>query len=291
MALERIEKLNTKIIILLAVVIITYCVVFPFSVPITISARTRHMYQLISEVPDGSTILVNDESGPSVWRTPDQYPNVIAVMYQLLRKNCKFIFFSSMMPDNSQLFIDMEIKSGDFPIAATPGKVYGIDWVIVGWVAGMEAGLAEFGKDLKAAKVIDWLGNSLYDMPLMKNIKSAADFDLLLIASGTLGDTEGVFRQIQTPYKLKTVVCTGTSTQPSYMAYVSSGQVQEVIYGPQIAAEYETLIGRPGVGLATVSSTTTMVAYSIVVFFIIGNIPIFARMRWRKVGLPEKAKE
>jgi hypothetical protein len=289
---ERIEKLPRQAVWGVALIIVIYCTINPPIVPIPFSNRSLNMYNVINAIPDGSKILVDDESSLQLFRVTDQYPCLVAVLNHLATKNCRFVFFSSMLPDNSQMFDSMIISSHDFIIGTLPGKVYGIDWAILGWVGGMESGLSSFGNDILASKPYDYQGLSTKDMPIFTGIKNAGDFNFLIMtAAGS--DTPAVFRQIQSPYKLPAVMVAGSGSASEFMAYVSSGNLKEVLYGVQMGAEYETLIKKHGVGLATVGSQNITVIYELVLIIGVSNIPTIAgliKKSSKKTGSIEKTK-
>lgn len=282
MVLERIEKVNAKVITIVAIIIVSYATIFPIAIPLAITNRTKHFYDTIAAIPDGSKILINDESPPASYRTLDSYPNAIACYFQLIRKNCKLYFYSSQMTDNSQQLTLMEADSGDLPFKAFD-YIYGKDWVEFGWIAGMESGLAEFAKDIVGARAYDYQGTPLNDMPVMAGIKSVSDFYLMVHVVSGPADTEGMFRQIQAPYKVKILIICATGMQPQMMQYISSGQAIEMIGSTLSGAEYETLIGRPSIALATMGSITVVALYTIL-FVAIANIPIVARLARKRGG-------
>lgn len=288
MSLERLAKIDRRIIWVIVAAVLIYCTVLPPKMPMVIESNVQNFYNLMQAIPDGSKILYDDESGPSVFRTTDVWPLQMAVLTQLAKKNCVFLFFSTMMPDTSDQEDLLIISSGEFPIASRPDYAYGKDVIIMGWIGGMEAGLAGWAKDF-TARNYDYNGVPIMDMPLIKNnnIKTAGDFDVLFVA-GSTGDVDAVMRQVQTPYKMLTFCVSNTQGSSGMMQYIASGQIKAIVYGPNQGAQYESLINKPGLDTAAVSSMSASVIM-VISFIVISNIPLISKRR--KAVTSEKAKE
>ena len=108
----------------------------------------------------------------------------------------------------------------------------------------------------------------------MEGINKFEDFDFLFSASaGYPGTTEWVqFAADPTDVPMSTGT---TSIQVNdVIAYVNSGQVKGILAGMPGAAEYEELIGVPGIGTSGMDAQS--VAHLVIVLFIvIGNIGYF----------------
>lgn len=73
------------------------------------------------------------------------------------------------------MFADRTMK-----MYAQLGKKYGVDYVNLGFFSGAESGLAAWAENFPNIFKTDWLGVPIAQFPMMKDIKSVKDFDLVL---------------------------------------------------------------------------------------------------------------
>jgi hypothetical protein len=201
-------------------------------------------------------------------------------MKHLLSKNCKFVFWSCGAADDSAQLVNLVIATNDLPLNAK-GYRYGVDYVILGWLGGGEAAVRNWAIDIWKQKSYDYSGTPLSQLPLMSNVHSAPDFNFWVIYSKQSTDVDLLLRTIQTFYGLTPVCCCPASDAGSYLIYVNSRQIQELLFGPELAAEYEKMLNMPGFGLKTIDALSIMVLMSIF-FLVLCNIPLLARKMMKK---------
>jgi hypothetical protein len=286
LALKRIEKLDRRITYLTVTILVTLALLFPMGLPVTTSTRAQHYYDIVEAVPEGAKVLVT--GGPALVASPvpEAWPNFVATMNHLARKNVKFIFVSFLEAYVEGDFVSVCIEKGEIPIK---DWVYGVDYVVIGWVGGGEVGIGSWANDIWGTKDYDNDGTSFSTLPLMADIRTAADFDFWVFGTHIIGDVEATLRQIQQPYGLPLVTNSPASQAGSHMVYVRTGQIQEVLYGARLGAEYEALIGRPGMGAATMDALSVL-ALVLIAFIVLGNIPVFAEMRQKAPPTEELRK-
>jgi hypothetical protein len=201
---------------------------------------------------------------------PELFPMTLATMHQLWSKNVKIIvvgFWAEGPLVFNQLLNQMDPKSY--------GKVYGVDWINLGYIPGGESAMRAFGDDMAKAVAKDYIeGKNLKEFPIMTTINSAKDVNLIIsIETGTPGLTEWL-RQWQEPYKTKIVVgCIGVSA-PGMAPFLQSGQLSALLPGLTSSAEYELLINRKGLAIAGVDAVS-MSHILVVALVILGNIGYF----------------
>ena len=127
----------------------------------------------------------------------------------------------------------------------------------------------------------DAQGNFLDDIPMMNGINQVADFDYIFSASAGYPGTVEWVQYAADP----TGVIMGTGTTSiqvnEVMPYVQAGQIKGILGGMPGAAEYEKLIGQPGIGTSGMDAQS--VAHIVIVGFIIfGNISFFVERRRSK---------
>jgi hypothetical protein len=202
---------------------------------------------------------------------PELFPMSIATFRHLLTKDVKIIVVTFWAA--GALVFDQvltQVNPQDY------NKVYGTDWIDLGYIPGTETAMASFSRDPVGTASTDFLQHQpTASYPIMQNIKSAADFSLIIsIETGTPGAGEWL-RQAQAPYGTPLIVgCVGVSA-PGMMPFVQSGQISALLPGLTASAEYEKLLGKPGLAIAGVDAVSTS-HLLIVLLIVLANIAYFA---------------
>jgi len=270
--LEKFQNLDRRWVYLLAWIFVLVPLIFPLGLPVPINKESQQWYKAINDIPDGSVIVFAPMYGTS--GMPELFPMTLATMHQLWSKNVKIIVVSFWAEGPlvfNQLLNQMDPKSY--------GKVYGVDWINLGYIPGSEPAMRAFGEDMAKAVAKDYIeGKNLKEFPIMQTINSAKDVNLIIsIETGTPGLTEWL-RQWQEPYKTTIVVgCIGVSA-PGMAPFLQSGQLSALLPGLTSSAEYELLINRKGLAIAGVDAVS-MSHILVVALVILGNVGYFVSRR------------
>ena len=268
--LSRVDRRWIFLIIGLSVLLPLF---FPLGLPIRATDTTQIVYNAFDSLDPNSKVLLSCEYGPST--KPEIHPMVIAVLHQLFRNNHK-VYVSCLWPDG-QFMADEALRK----VAPLYNKTYGEDYVILGYKPGNEAVIKGMVRDLRAIFSTDVKGTKVEDIPMMTKIFKFEDFDFLFSASaGFPGSIEWMqYATDNTDVKMST----GTTSimVNDIMPFVVSKQIQGILAGMPGAAEYETLVGKPGIGTSGMDAQS--LAHLIIVLFIIfGNIGYFIERNKRK---------
>ncbi|GAH98398.1 unnamed protein product, partial [marine sediment metagenome] len=230
--------------------------------------------EYIENIPSDSTIIVTMDYGVS--GMPELYPMTVATMHHLWTdtkaKNFKIVVIATW--NQGPLVFDTLLDQMN--PASTYGVVYGEDWIELGWIPGSETGMAALAVDMWSQTPRDFLEDRpLSDYPIMENIKTAEDIDLVVsFETGTPGLPEWL-RQWNTPYGTPFIVgCIGVSV-PGMAPYLASGQLDALMPGLTASGEYEVLIGRPGLAVSGLDAVS-MSHLLVVLLVVVGNIAFFA---------------
>ena len=268
--LSRVDRRWIFLIIGLSVLLPLF---FPLGLPIRATDTTQIVYNAFDSLDPNSKVLLSCEYGPST--KPEIHPMVIAVLHQLFRNNHK-VYVSCLWPDG-QFMADEALRK----VAPLYNKTYGEDYVILGYKPGNEAVIKGMVRDLRAIFSTDVKGTKVEDIPMMTKIFKFEDFDFLFSASaGFPGSIE--WMQYATD-NTNVQMSTGTTSimVNDIMPFVVSKQIQGILAGMPGAAEYETLVGKPGIGTSGMDAQS--LAHLIIVLFIIfGNIGYFIERNKRK---------
>ncbi|MBS7637554.1 hypothetical protein KEJ49_01495 [Candidatus Bathyarchaeota archaeon] len=266
---ERLQEVDSRIIYLLLWIVILWPLISPIGLPISISAGTREYFKMIDDLKPGSRVVLSYDL--SFAGLPELGPMTLATLHHLLTKDVK-IYICSFWEAGSDIAAD-DIK------ALNPeknyGKVYGRDYIHMGYNPMREVGMAQFASDVYKAFPTDYINKKpLETYEIMKGVSGAKDFDLLIsIQSGTPGNPEWV-RQWIAPFGIPYILGALGVSVPEVAPYYNAGQVKAFIAGLRSAAEYELLVGRRGVALAQQDplSTTHIL---VILFVVIGNLGYF----------------
>jgi hypothetical protein len=240
---------------------------FPLGLPIRATATTQKVYDTIDALPHGSKVLVSCEYGPST--KPEIHPMTLAVMRHLFKNNHK-VYVTCLWPDGQFLAEEALDQVG----GEEYGLKYGEDYVLLGFRPGNEAVVKGIVSNLRKVYTIDSRGTKVTEIPMMDGIHRFEDFDFLFSASaGYPGTIEWVQYAVD-PTDVPMSTGTTSIQVNEVMPYVAAGQVNGILAGMPGAAEYEALIGVPGIGTSGMDAQS--VAHLVIVLFIVlGNIGYF----------------
>jgi hypothetical protein len=271
--LDKIENMDVRIIYILVIICIAIPIARPIGLPIPLSESTMSAYDFINKLPEGSVILVGFETGAAGWA--ELGPQLNAYMQHIFDRNLKPIIVSGNV-DGAQL-----AEMYTIPKMIKPGKVYGKDWVNLGYIAGGESGIAAFASRITSVTPRDYFGTPVEGLEMMKDVKSAADFKLAIVCSWGTPGHEDYLRQYTTKFGVPLIVGAQTVTVPALVPFYQSKQVVGYTSGLRGAGEYEILIHHPGYAVASLDAASS---YHLVVFvlIVIGNLAIVAKRFTKK---------
>jgi hypothetical protein len=237
-----------------------------------ISKWTLDAFDVIEKLPPRSVVLYNVELHE---RDVELYPlNFAGFYHTVMKKDCILIVYcvnEGSVMGAEWLIQDTGIKDS---------KVYGTDYVHLGFFPGLDVTIAAFCNDILSTKTVDHYGNPIANMPIFQKVKNINDIDLIITSSG---GHEFLYwaRMAIIPYK--TLGLAFPSGAVSGMVYdqVALGIYKSAIIAQRGAAEYETLLGRPGRALATFAPLWVIYVVE-VALLIIGNIAFLYHRRSKK---------
>lgn len=258
---------------MLLVAVISVPIVSPIGLPVPISRYTKMAYDAIEAVPQNSLVLFSSVNAGGNW--PDLGIPSVALTTHLFKRHLKFVFIGfdagGEAPTVQQTMILPAVDRG----LGRFGAQYGVDYVNLGWVAGLESGEAAFANNIRSVVTRDFVqGKPIDELPIMKGVNTGKDFQFVI----HVGYAEDPIRQYVTAFKLPLVVATWGMMGPHYPPYVEAGQMKGLIVGMPGAAEYELLIGMKGDGLRG-SDALSMTHLMVAVFCVLGNVYYFGVVR------------
>lgn len=264
--MEKLGNIDRRWVYLLGWIAVLVPLSYPLGLPVSMGRDSRGWFSYIEDIPDGSVIMVTLDYGTI--GMPELYPMTVATFHHLWNRNFKVVVVASW----NQGPMVMDVVLDELKPAEKYGKVYGEDWIELGWFAQSEIGMAALGKDIWATIPVDHLEDKpTSSYSIMQDIKTAEDVDLLIsFETGTPGLPEWA-RQWITPYDTPVMVgCIGVMV-PEVAPYLQTGQCRALLPGLTASAEYEQLLRRPG--LATAGVDAISVSHLLVIILVVvGNV-------------------
>jgi hypothetical protein len=255
---EKMGNIDKRVLYVLLVLVLLYPMVKPIGLPISISLATKTSYDAVEKLKSGDTIMM--DFGYYVDGAPDVEPILVAVLKQLMAKNIKVIAMGYR--EHAPMLIDKAFA----PYAGT--KVYGTDYVNLGFLAGGETAIQAYSRDIKKAFPRDVKGTPTEQIPILKNITGAAECQMFMFFTDSAADYW--VRQVS-QFKVPIVGGVITVSAPQAEPYLASGQLTGLLAGLRSAAEYELLMKAPGPAAAGMDAQSTGHVL-LILFIIMGNI-------------------
>lgn len=270
---DKINQIDVRIFYYLLVITIIIPFIFPFSIPMTISPWTRDAYLFVDSLEPGSVVLAPNIIEASCWGECGY--GWIATWEHYFEKDLKVVAVSLYKdgPLLCERVIDT-LESRGVEIE------YGVNYVNLGYIAGINSAIAAMVEPPDGMhKVVktDYFGNSIESLPLMQDVKSVEDVDLISHTSSGWG--EDWIGLAVVPYGAKyqySIIGAGT---PWLVNEYDLGLAIGGLGGLKGGAEYELLMDRPSAAVQSMNAISTTHVL-IVVLILISNISlIFTRQR------------
>lgn len=269
---DRIVRVDYRILMGIAVLAFVIPIAVPFVLPLPITTDVQRFYDFWeNDLPDGS--VVGYAADVSVGQ-PNLFQVYAAVMWHLGEqardRDFKLIFWS--LESSGPFVVDRILE--EYGVSAMFDQLtYGVDYAMFHYIPGAEVAVESLAKDFWGTTAVDRYGTPVADLPIMANVKTAADFDALFCSEGGIGTTLFYLRHWQGGYpNLEHSYAVGQGSPATYQAaYYLSGQYHVALGGSDAVAQYETILNRPGEGLiiTNIWQLTHLVG---LVFVIVGNI-------------------
>ena len=273
---QRIERLDRRWIYLAVGVTVVLSFLLPSPFPIGITPEARSLFDAVEALPDGSKVMVVYDYYPAA--IAECEPIAIAALHHLFRKNCKVVTLSNIPYGGPSMAERVTRVMGD-----RYGKVYGVDYVNLGYKYGYVAVLSGMGQSIESIFPTDNSGTPLAQLPLMDSVKNYSNVAFVFeIADNATADywVSIVNAQYGVP-----MGCGGTAVMaPKFYAYVASGQFVGLLGGMRGAAEYEILIGKEADAVRGMQAQS-LVHLLIIAMVVLGNIGFFFSRRRLKRGI------
>ncbi len=281
--IERLSNLDRRVIFLLIALAVIIPLIMHYSTSIPPSLIVQTLYDKVDGMPPGAKILMSFDYGPST--APENQPMANALIRHAFERGHR-VYLMALWPTGarqSQQLIE-EIISVEYP-----NKAEGEDWIHLGYKAGNQGLINTLMSDIKAMYTTDIAGRAIDEFPMMDDVSTLRDFDLILaLGSGFPGTKEWV-QFAGDPGNIPVGGGTTAVMAPLLFPYYPK-QMVGFMGGLQGAAEYEAALVdnypqlRERSRIASTSMGPQVTAHLVIIaFIIVGNITyLFERRRSRR---------
>lgn len=261
--IEKYLKMPTYVIHIIIMLVIGVNLLSPLGLPMPVSDMSRNTYNMIESLPPGSVVAWVADISPGNF--DDTYSQAAAIMNHVFSRDLKVLIvnFQNVGPATWARVRD---KYVDIPSS----KVYGVDYVELGYAAGDEAAVAAFCADIRSVYTTDAYGTPIDELELMDNINLGSDVDAVIGVS--IGDAFlWTVRQWHITYDVPLISLAMEVSIPSVVADIQAGNINYALCGAKMGAEYEILIGKPGPG-ASLTDAKSLAAIILMGMVVLGNV-------------------
>lgn len=196
----------------------------------------RDTFDMVENLPEGSKILMPFDYDPA--SEPELQPMATAWLRHAFENNHK-VYIVALWPIGQNMAEDTITKA----IEEYPEKIYGVDYVNLGYKSGNQGVINVMLTDIRKIYPTDVNNTSLDSIPMMQGIKNLRDFDLMVnISAGFPGLKEWVQFGAD-PAGIKIIGGSTAVQAPLLYPYIPD-QLQGILGGLKAAAEYEECLDR-----------------------------------------------
>lgn len=263
---ERFEKMDRRWVYLMVAITVIIPFLIPMRFPISVSPEARKFYETVDNLPDSSVVMLVFDYYPST--IAECEPMAIAGARHLFKKHCKIITLSNIPYGGPSM-----AESVTRDVAEEFGKVYGVDFVNLGYKYGYVSVLKGMGVSIESIFPTDNRGTPLSELPMMDSIINYEQVDFIFeVADNATADYW--ISIVNAGYGVPMGVGCTAVMAPKFYAFFGAGQIVGLLGGMKGAAEYEILINRREKAFRGMD-VQSLVHFLIIGLVIMGNIGYF----------------
>ncbi len=268
---ERLANVDRRVFYWILFVALMVPFLNPIGFPLSVAENTRDLYDGITgdSVEPGEVWIINLGYGVSAWS--ECHPGVTVVTKALLREDAKLIIMGPHYDVELTYNKLLDTAGADFA-----NKVYGEDYVFLGYITGGESAITQLAGNMRSVYPNDHFGTDLDDIPMMQDVNGWQEISGVL--SSDTGDWGSYFlRQWQEPHDVKMAQIGIAMLGSSGMGYYLAGNYFGMSVGSRGGAELELLINE--LGEATTAMDSISVSHLLIVLAVIlANVDVITKL-------------
>jgi len=263
---DKLETIDRRWVYLMVGLAVVFPFVFPVTLPISVTPEAQSLYDYVEALPDSSTVFLVFDYYPST--IPECQPIAVGALHHFFRKDCKVITLSNI-PLGGPSMAEQVTRA----MAERYDKVYGVDFVNLGYKANYVAVMKGMGQTISSIFPTDNSGTPLTELPLMDSVVNYEQIDFIFeVADNATADYW--ISIVNAQYGVPMGCGVTAVSAPKYYAFVGSGQLVGLLGGMKGAAEYEILLDQSD-DAVTGMSAQSLVHLLIIALVVLGNLGYF----------------
>ncbi|MCX6830802.1 MAG: hypothetical protein NT028_01545 [candidate division Zixibacteria bacterium] len=263
---QRISQLDRRWIYLAVALAVIFPLLVPMKMKLGITPEARQLYETIEALPDSSVVMLTFDYYPST--VAETRPMSIGALHQMFRKNLKVITMTTI-PLGGPSIADRTMRE----MAELYHKIYGVDYVNLGYKANYTAVLLGMGSSIESIYPSDQYGTPLAKLPLMQTVKNYDQISFIFIVADN-GIVDNWISIVNAQFSKPMGAGVTAVMAPKFYSYVQAKQMTGLLGGMKGAAEYEMLVNKPAMALIGMDSQS--LAHLLIIGFVIaGNVAFF----------------
>lgn len=269
---ETLAKIDRKIIFAVLAIVIIIPLIRPIGLITRASSRAMDVFNAVDAIPEGKPLMISIDFDPG--SMPELYPMLTSILRHAFAKNIRVIVLGLWLTGMGLGEQALATVSQEY------NKVYGEDYVFLGWRSGILPVVLGMGEDIKKVFPTDYYGKPLDSLPMMRDIKNYRDIPFFITLSAGDPGMNTWIAYAQARYGLKMGAGTTAVSAADAYPFLQTGQLTGLLGGMKGASEYEFLVKEKGYSQARTPATQAMDSQSlahllILILIILGNIGYF----------------
>jgi len=260
--LLRLQNIDRRWLYMTLAIVVTLCLLFPFSLPLYISPQVKSLYDAVEKVPKDKIVIVASEWDAGT--RGENLPQTRVIMEHLMRRGIKFAILSQYQQGPRLAEAVAE------ELARKYNKVYGVDWCNWGYKIGGGMMLQALSRNIPKTIEKDIRGTPVEKIPMMAGVKDIRDVGLIVVMSGS-AVIDSYIAFIRSVYGTPLGFGCTAVMAPEQYPFLDSGQLVGLLAGLMGAAQYEKLLSSPGRAMRAMNAQS-MAHLLIIVLIVLGNI-------------------
>ncbi len=269
---ERMQTIDRRWVYLMVALAVIIPFIIPMKFPISVTPETQSFYDAVEALPDSSNVMLVFDYYPSTMAETE--PMAVAAARHFFSKDCRVITLSNIPLGGPSMAENVTRR-----IAEEYGKVYGVDYVNLGYKYGYVSVLKGMGQSIESIFPTDNSGTPLSELPMMDSVVNYDDVAFIFeVADNATADYWIAI--VNAGYGVPMGVGATAVMAPKFYAFVGAKQIVGLLGGMKGAAEYEILIEQKGAAFKGMD-IQSLVHLLIIGLVVVGNVSFFFGRRKR----------
>lgn len=284
--IDRLLRIDRRIIFLVIGGVVLIPLILPFELPMRAMHPVKRLYDAVDTIPKGKILMISVDYDPQV--EPELQPMCISLLRHAFSRRIPVAVLSLFamgigLAEDALTTVAEEFNSR----AETPQDsiISGRDYVFLGMQPPPLVPILGMGESITRVFPRDYYGNQTDTLPMMQTVKNYNEVGLLISLSGSAAPAWWV-AYAQSRFGVKVGAGVTAVIGADFYPYLQTGQFSGLMVGMKGGAEYEKLVRRNFMIEARRRATEAMSSQTaahlaIMAFIIIGNLAFFITRRRR----------